>query len=859
MKRLSKFFIILFVVLITFVLGLSVVGLILEDKIIALSIDKINRELKVKVKINDVKLSMLSGFPKVTVSMKGVEIIEGGLNTPSEFEPGLLSLEEIDVRFGLWGIINNEYNFDEIILKNGWLNLYFDNSGKGNFEIFEGNTKSDGNWLLSLDAFKLDNINLSYIDLRTGWIFKGFIEKANLKGELAQDQIILNIYAKGVVGTLRQREFFYIRNQRFDIYTDFFVTPKEVKITSSQATVGATKFVFSGSYGRERGDLVSVNVSGSDLGIETLTSFLSQYNFLLPKNTQSKGKINFNFDLKGFTRTETPYKIDLNFNTDLFEIIIPNKPQIYITKLNGSFTNGLLGTPESSEIKISNIEIKSGNSLINGALRIKNINKPLYQLKIQQVIRVDDLLSWGLDVPLISGQVSGQVEAIGVIDNINSISVKSFEDSKFYSNLEVKDLAFKQVGRIPELKNISGIVSVNNQDITSAKLKGIMHGSNFEADVQSKHALSIVFGNRKAIVNANITLDSLNTHWLFNHNSEELIDKSSFSAWDRIESISGDVFIDKFIHKNFVSSPLSANIYFKKDQLFCNSFLSRACNGIFTGRFSSHNLGNDKYILAADIDMEGVDISQLFESFNNFDQQTIESENISGKLEGSILFTTPITAGIVSKEDFEANAILKVIDGRLTNVKQLESLSNFIDLNELKDIKFSTLENTVRVSGEQVIIPQMDIQSSAIDLSLSGKHSFNGEYLYQFQLLLSDILYSKMLSKNQDNNSFGQIEDDGSGKTKLYLKLEGDLHQSKVSYDGPSARIAFRESLKQERQTLKNILLDEFKFLRRDKISTDSIELNNELTDSLNIKGIDTKSKAKTKQNPKYTIEWDDE
>jgi len=129
--------------------------------------------------------------------------------------------------------------------------------------------------------------------------------------------------------------------------------------------------------------------------------------------------------------------------------------------------------------------------------------------------------------------------------------------------------------------------------------------------------------------------------------------------------------------------------------------------------------------------------------------------------------------------------------------------------------------------------------------------------LYRFQLLLSDVLYSKASSKKPENNSFGEVEDDGTGKTKLYLKLEGDLNSHKVSYDRATARNAFKENLKQERQSLKNILLDEFKFLRREKIDTSAV--NEQVNPLLPVKKKGKDSVVMKKDNPKYVIEWDDE
>lgn len=857
MRILSKALIFIVVFAFTFVLGLGIAGLILEDKIVELSIEQINKQLNVKINIKEVKVSLISGFPKALVRMKGVEIIEGSLDTPHELEPGLLSLEEITLKIGLLGLINNHYSIDELILKDGWINLYFDSSGKGNFDIFEKKDDNQASWLLDLDVFKLDNINLSYIDLRTGWIFKGFVDDANVKGKVSRERVLLNIKANGAIGSLRQGSFFYIRNQKARISTTFLVSPEAITLNQSETSIGNTELVVKGEIGRERGDPVNIDISGENLGVETLVSFLSQYNFSIPSKTRTQGEIAFSFNLNGYSKTEEPFNISLNFASEAFSIKMPSYPLLSISNFKGSFTNGYLGIPESSEVNISSIILESGSSRVQGTLKIKNILSPLYHLKVDQDLNVTDFNAWGVDIPLVSGRFNGPLEVLGILEDVNKITIASFENSKFYSNISVSDLTFKQVGKIPDLKDISGNISINNQDVTGASFKGKLHDSNFDAEIQSTNALGILLGNKKAIINASIIVDSLNTQWLLAKDQNSTSSLSEESTWDRIHSVSGDIFIDELVHNKFTSRPLSANFYLKSDQLFCNSFLSRSCDGIFTGRFSSHTIGESSYILSADIDAEGVNITKLFESFDNFGQQTITSSNISGRLDGSILFSTPIQNGLVIKKDLDANANVRITDGRLTNVKHLESLSRFIELDELKDIRFSIIENSIRVNGEQVIIPQMDIESSALNLSLSGIHTFIGEYTYRFQLLLSDVLFSKASAKKPENNSFGQVEDDETGRTKIFLKLEGDSNSQKVSYDGAAARIEFRENLKQEKESLKNILLDEFKFLRKQKTKSDTVIQGNSEISSANKKILD--SLEKKKQPPKYTIEWDDE
>lgn len=844
MRIALKIFLVIVSFLLAFILSLAVAGYFLKDKLTDATLNYLNKQIKAELKVRSVDVSMLKGFPFVSVDLKEVEIFEGSLDTPPEFEPGLLSIEEVSIRMGLWGILKSEYTFEKVILRNGWLNLYFDTRGKGNFEIFEKGQEQSNGWLFSLQEFRLENVNLSYIDLRTGWIFKGLIDNAALNGQLSAQQILLNTSVKASIGVLRQGAFYYIQNQKATLETQFLINDNQIEVWPSIGSLGRSKLSLSGNIGREKGSPVWVSVSGENFDIEHLISFLSQHNIALPQNTNTKGNVAFTLAVDGLTKMEEPYLLNLEFQSNGLTVQLPNKPELIFSKIVGKFNNGQQGKPQSSEVYFSNIEFSTGVSTVSGSLRFKNLNSPLYHLKVNHWLNIPDILSWGVKVPIKSGQISGNLEVLGLLDNLGSVSLESFEDSKFYSTLELSNINFEEVGMIPDLKSIGGQIKINNQDISSASIYGLMHGSKFTADFQASNASAIVFGDQKTSVNTSITIDSLNTNWLTLKQPSVSTSEPKETTWDRIQTVTGDVFIDRLVHNKFVATPLSASFSTHGNSFYCNSFLARSCGGLLTGKFSSSSDVSNLNVFSADMDADGIDINMLFESFNNFGQGVITSENVFGNLNGSIILSVPYSDGALVADQINARADVKVSNGRLVNLEQLKSLSRFIELEDLMDIKFSTLENTLRITDSVIIIPEMDISSSAIDLKVSGTHTFSGAYRYRTQLYLSDVLFSKSMRQKAQNDPFGEVEDDGSGRVKLYLKLEGDSNDYTVSYDKASARDAFRQNLRNERLNLRAILRDEFSFL----IPATRIDTT---------KKVPATEKKKEEESTKFTIEWD--
>ena len=92
-------------------------------------------------------------------------------------------------------------------------------------------------------------------------------------------------------------------------------------------------------------------------------------------------------------------------------------------------------------------------------------------------------------------------------------------------------------------------------------------------------------------------------------------------------------------------------------------------------------------------------------------------------------------------------------------------------------------------------------------MTCSGIHDFDNMVDYKLQLLLSDMLGKKI--KEQDTE-FGQVEDDGLGKTKLFLTMKGPVDDPKFGYDKKAVAEKIKTEVKTEKQNLKNLLSAEF-------------------------------------------------
>ena len=158
----------------------------------------------------------------------------------------------------------------------------------------------------------------------------------------------------------------------------------------------------------------------------------------------------------------------------------------------------------------------------------------------------------------------------------------------------------------------------------------------------------------------------------------------------------------------------------------------------------------------------------------------------------------------------------------------------------------------------------MDIHSSALDLTISGYHNFDGAYSYNMNLLLSEILSRKAKSDVQEH---GIIQDDGVGNTRIFLLMKGDTTESTIKYDKQGVKEKIKQDIQEEKNNLKQILNEEFGFFKKDSAFKDK-DSNLKQSDEFDIQWEDSKPEKKEEESPrqktekqesnaKFKIEWD--
>ena len=317
-----------------------------------------------------------------------------------------------------------------------------------------------------------------------------------------------------------------------------------------------------------------------------------------------------------------------------------------------------------------------------------------------------------------------------------------------------------------------------------------------------------------------------------------------------------------FIYGKFEAKKLVGNVTYGPKTFDFKKFQLESVEGSISGTaLVSQNLENQINI-ECNSDFTQLNIQKLFYEMNNFGQDVILDKNLDGELSGSLEFSTTWDANLnLSDSSVLATSDIEIKNGELLNYEPMLGLSKYINVEELKDIKFSTLKNQIFIKDQVITIPEMDISSSAFHIRGLGVHRFDNSYDYRIQVELSELLARKARKKRNDINEFGIVENDGLGKLTIPIKITGKGNNYHVEFDKHRAIGSLRKNISDQKEELKDLFNakkteDHSQNLPDNQNKEFNIDWNegNEKKDF-----IFEKNDQKKEKKPQFYIEWDDD
>jgi hypothetical protein len=860
-------------ILITLIIAVFILSWHFEDRIANYAIRELNQQIKTPVRAEKIDFTLLRKFPDASIRFRNAYVSSvkedydenqfHELNTDT-----LLFAEEIYLQFKLIPLIKSQYIIQEVQVSKGKLNIYTDLEGNDNYRFWrKTETVNTSNLYVELKQVKISDMRFLNYNLAKKTNINGELKKSVLNGDLSSEKYILDFTIDGKIKKYTSNDFDYITDKEFSIKSKINVVDNNFNIIRSNLLIEELEFIVDGNVINDEIINLDLEVSGKDLNIENLFKNLA---FLFPSKftfeMKVKGKLSFHAEIKGpFSSTKIPgikseFSISngwmsTNFSSQKFENI----------NLKGYFSNGTNKNVESAILKFDNVAVQYGNSKCKGNLQILNLSHPQVYYQINAELNIEDLIPFIKSQKLNyhSGIISINTKIRGPQEKLFNITKNDVLNWGFEGIIGLNEIMLELKNKNISIKHLNGNVNMTNYLLLndlSLVISGNELNINGRIDNFREYFLT---DNAKLWMNLNIysgnlTVDSL----LYRGNQNRLKNDSAMYILPDNFFLKSKFWFDKFTYNKFSATNMLGDLIYKPGSFIFNTEFS-SMGGKIKGDGIIEQQNDLNYSVRINSVMEQIDIRNLFYCFNNFGQTFIQDKHLKGQLYGTVnyfsLFDPYLT---VKKESILSESDIQIMNGELINFEPMLGLSNFIDVKELQNIKFSTLENQVFIRNSEVMIPQMDIYSSAINISGSGIHRFDNQFNYKVNVELSDLLLNNSHNRELEFEDH-IITDNGLNKTKIYFTIEGTPDDYHISYDRKGAVGALKDRLSDEKMELKSILKEEFGLFSKDTITAipeeekkREIFIHWEESDTDTADSIKKEKKEKTE---KFVIEWDEE
>ena len=832
LEYLSAF--VLIILLLFSIAGLIVVKFYGDDLKVHV-MEEINVRLDTKVDVDEISVKVFQKFPNTSIQLKNVTLWSSHNFSSRYFDgPGadtLLHAEDVNVSFNLIGLIRKKYNIRQLEVKKGVLHLYTDGRGEINYQISsnEDKEKKDDS-PVNLSNLRIIDFGLVVNNQAKQLISTGSLKRLDLNGRFSKRSTQIKGALSGHLGEISNKGILYSSDREIQAGLSMDVSDSLYNIKSGQIQIDRIVADMDGHFLIHEGSGVEMDLIAEARNLE-----IHEVLDLLPsKFTNTLKGIKGNGNLELYVRTTgivsatlTP-SIEADFQTSNADLSWDRLPfSIKNLNLSGTYSNGGRFNPLTTSLSIESLSALIGTDHVTLNGRIHNFYDPDFSFKLKGDIHPDQWLKWYEEIPIYraKGTVISDMKVKGSYDRLKPPGEK-FLALDFSGGLALEDVLIMINEKGAPFSDLNGTIHIDN-DFWEPSFSGSFGSSDFNFYGSGHNLLSFLMKEEETLVaSATLRTNRFDLREILDNFPKTNSGHNSSVFFPELLNLRLDFVINEFFMDKFKAEDMRGIATYDAPFFFVDSLTMQTMEGTLRGDYRMAQDTEGDIFMNVNASLYKLNISQLFYSFNNFGQEQITHENLKGSISGTGLFSAGFdTTFSLRPQSILSENNIKIKDGELNSFDPIMALSRFIEVDELRNIQFETLENNILIKEGQVIIPSMNIQSNALNLQASGTHAFNNHYDYRLMLKLSELLYNK--ARGARNSEFNIAVDDSDTRV-LFLKVYDNGSGTKVEMDREKTAEKIRKDLIEEKIELKQVLNQELGLFKHDDNSFESKELGKE-------------------------------
>ncbi|MBB4079949.1 hypothetical protein GGR28_002576 [Lewinella aquimaris] len=770
-------------------------------------VQALNRRLQTEIVIEHYDLSLLRAFPYLAADLRGVTVAGSDGSR-------LLEADHLSCMLNL-GSLFGKIRISGILVEDGKLQLFTDRDGNTNYQLAgytsvgdraeEGGDAGAEGVEFAAERARLNNVVLIYQDAQLNVDALVTVDRATFSGDFGAAKYLLETEANLRVDYIDQGGYRYLDGKEFTLESvtaiDHALGGYEfspLRITSGDLTLETTGFVTP----TEDGLTTALNISSTSGNLADVLQLLPPSYTGSLADWETRGRLSLSTAVNGAWTRSTYPRIDgkLEFtdgrldsprmnvgarNIDLAATFAyVNGPRggvqtLAVERLTGTFS----GEPFDLKLRLEDLEDPRITFAADGSLPLATLPAMLGEGAVSRsdgVMHFRDVTLSGYYRDMVDARRMGRVSSAGTIRLVDGeftvndkvLFLPSGELKLLDNAVEVTDLAFAMEetravlsGRATNLIPVLFADSLNSRDAAlefTATLSGTV------IDVGELLALS---GPAEEAAPTAIPAETTRRVRL-----TDLLDgrfEAEVEAWTW----------DEMHGENF------------RGQLICTPGqltlrgLTEAMAGAF--RLDATTYFRETNRVDARITASKVDAEEFFYQSGNFGQEVLTADHLKGELNARILLELAFDdRGEIDYDRLHVLAGLEILDGELRDFPMLENFAFALKSGDLERVRFTHLANYFEISKRTIYIPAMLIRSSAINLTLSGRHTFDQELEYYVKVNAGQVIANKISRHDRALEVLPAL----NGLFNLYYTIRGPLESYVVDSDKRAVKADFIRS-----------------------------------------------------------------
>lgn len=785
----------------------------LAKKVRATLIEELNARLQVKVEIYSLDIFLWSNFPNIGLRATGIQVKE---SLPF-YKINAIEADELSVVFNIWDVIQKGAVIEKIKLSGAKIRLYKGIHGV-NYDFFKPNSSDSSDLNLELKQIQLVNSQLWYIDEVDQNSANFESKKLIASGKFGEEKYHLSLKGDALFDHLKLNSNTLFMGKHLHTDSDLEVNNKvsSYHINKCLLSLGDLELDVKGDVlMTSNAPDLDLQLDGKNLDLNSILSLLPNKSFAGLKHEATSGKIYLKGKVQGKIDSDQLPTMKLDFGGDKVAYTGEDAP-INLNELTfkGSFEKKKNAPDANLHLDIKKLQIGEGiiqanvNAIVgkgviisiatNGNINLKNFNDIINQ---KLLLNYQGNLGFNIQTKLLV-QRAGEIWKTTIKDIDGDVELKNGSATLKTDSTVINGIQAKATCRNGGLMIKSIYAKWKEND---ALLTG--EWSNFLDFVKDSSDQLLFDGS---LVSQNLNLNTAVPVLPDGDNTRN----SKMNVQMKL-----DLVVANLIWKKHDAKDVKGRLILNGNDVHLTDVYLKSMDGKINADIAFEKIENNNTRLRFKMRTQNVNISKLFERFNDFEQSEITHKNLEGYLTSDILYEQTFDEkGRVDLKSVVGLGEIEISKGRLKDYKSLEALSKFVELKELRDIKFSDLKNTIEIKNEVITLPNMKIKNNALNLELSGTHSFNNEMDYNIKIFISDILAAKYDFVKRRKEKKVDKEKGGIG---TYIHMYGTPDNLKIEYDKKSVTKKIAEEVKTERKAF------------FEAIKKDFIHINNTSSDSL--------------------------